>query len=520
MTPHLPRDWSAPPRKSWPPVGAEDFSVYAVRRYALHAELGAGSVATVHLARLRGPDGFARTVAVKRLRPQYAKDPELVAMLLDGARLAARVRHPNVVPALDVVTGDELLVVTEYVHGESLASLLRTLRGRDAQAPLPIVSGIFAGILRGVHAVTEARAAAGGAPEASADRPGLGRHDVSPQDILVGVDGIARLIDLGVGRAESAASAVMRASTSVTETLDDASEGRADRFAVATILWEAVAGRTLLPRISPEGFEPPSRYRPEVSPELDAVVAKGLARAAGSAFDSARDMALALEAAAAPATPSEIGLWVESLARPALDERARLLARAESAPPVVRAAVPSRPEPQVAESLAAPEAAPTRPDPSAELVTRRERGLVPSLLGTKRGLGVPDGGADSEEAFRALASARRSRRALRVALFAGAAVAATIAVVCARRVLALPQAPGTLAASALPAAGPSAEAPAVPSIAAATGPGREAEAEATAPPPRPAPAAATPPFPSSPKASNPKASKSHRAATSTRDDVL
>jgi hypothetical protein len=519
MNPQLPRDWSAPPRKSWPPVGAEDFSVYAVRRYALHAELGAGSVATVHLARLRGPDGFARTVAVKRLRPQYAKDPELVAMLLDGARLAARVRHPNVVPALDIVTGDEVLVVTEYVHGESLASLLRTLRGRDAQAPLPIVSGIFAGILRGLHAVTEARDG-GDAPPASADRPGLRRHDVSPQDILVGVDGIARLIDLGVGRAETAASAVMRASTSVTETLDDASEGRADRFAVATILWEAVAGRTLLPRISPEGIEPPSRYRPEVSPELDAVVAKGLARAAGSGFVSAREMAGALEAAVAPATPSEIGLWVESLAGPAHDERPRLLARAESAPPVARVAVPSRPEPQVAEPPAAPEAAPAGPAPSVALVTRREGGVV-SSPGTKRGLGAPDEAVESEEALRALASARRSRRALRVALFAGAAVAAMIAVVCARRVLAPPQAPGTLAASALPASGPSAEAPAVPSIAAATEPGPQSEAEAIAPmPPRPEAAPAAAPVLSSPKVSSPKASKSHRAATSTRDDVL
>ncbi len=91
------------------------------------------SVDTVHLGRLLGPAEFARTVAIRRLRPQFAKDAELVSMLLDGARLAARVRHPNVVPALDVVTAGEMLVVMEYVHGESLAKLLGTLRGRDGR---------------------------------------------------------------------------------------------------------------------------------------------------------------------------------------------------------------------------------------------------------------------------------------------------------------------------------------------------------------------------------------------------
>ncbi|WP_155798635.1 protein kinase domain-containing protein, partial [Sorangium cellulosum] len=93
----------------------------AVVRYLLFDEIGAGGMATVHLGRQLGSAGFRRTVAIKRLYPQFVRDPELVAMLLDEARVAARIRHPNVVSTVDVVSsGGEVLLVMEYVHGEPL----------------------------------------------------------------------------------------------------------------------------------------------------------------------------------------------------------------------------------------------------------------------------------------------------------------------------------------------------------------------------------------------------------------
>src|SRR5437764_773063 len=90
-----------------------------VGRYALYDVIASGGMAAVHIGRLLGPVGFARTVAIKRLHPNFASDPEFVAMLLDEARLAARIRHPNVVPTLDIVAeGKEILLVMEYVVGE------------------------------------------------------------------------------------------------------------------------------------------------------------------------------------------------------------------------------------------------------------------------------------------------------------------------------------------------------------------------------------------------------------------
>src|SRR5262245_36915719 len=87
-----------------------------VGRYAIHGKLASGSMATVHFGRLLGPAGFSRPMAIKRLNPSFAKDPEFVAMFLDEARLAARVQHPNVVATLDVVAkADELFLVMDYV---------------------------------------------------------------------------------------------------------------------------------------------------------------------------------------------------------------------------------------------------------------------------------------------------------------------------------------------------------------------------------------------------------------------
>src|SRR5262249_34685505 len=128
-----------------------------IGRYELADELASGGMATVHLGRLRGAIGFSRTVAIKRLHREYATVHEFVSMFVDEARLAARIRHPNVVQTLDVVeTGGELFLVLEYIHGESLARLLETARSDARPVPLPIIAGVVAGLLHGLHAAHEA----------------------------------------------------------------------------------------------------------------------------------------------------------------------------------------------------------------------------------------------------------------------------------------------------------------------------------------------------------------------------
>ena len=106
-------------------------SFTSVERYELLGELATGGMATVYLGRQRGPLGFSRTVAIKSMHPQLAKDASFRAMFIDEANLTARIRHPNVVPTLDIVQSDtKLLIVMEYVEGVSLSVLLRNAQKR------------------------------------------------------------------------------------------------------------------------------------------------------------------------------------------------------------------------------------------------------------------------------------------------------------------------------------------------------------------------------------------------------
>src|SRR5450755_4591382 len=114
-----------------------------IGRYALHGEIASGGMATVHYGRLLGPVGFSRTVAIKKLHAQFAKDPEFVTMFLDEARLCGRIRHPNVVPTLDVVTVEgEIFIVMEYVPGEALSKLLKVAWSQGLQMPPRVAATI------------------------------------------------------------------------------------------------------------------------------------------------------------------------------------------------------------------------------------------------------------------------------------------------------------------------------------------------------------------------------------------
>ncbi|HEU4535913.1 MAG TPA: protein kinase, partial [Polyangiaceae bacterium] len=121
-------------------------------------EIARGGMATVHFGRTGGSREFGRVVAIKRLLPEYAGDPEFASMFLDEARMAARVRHLNVVPKLDVVSeGAQVGLVLEYVHGETLMRLLRRAGEVGRAVPIDVVAAIGVGILSGLHAAHEAR---------------------------------------------------------------------------------------------------------------------------------------------------------------------------------------------------------------------------------------------------------------------------------------------------------------------------------------------------------------------------
>jgi eukaryotic-like serine/threonine-protein kinase len=310
-----------------------------IGRYVLYGAIASGGMATVHFGRLVGPAGFARPVAIKRLHAQFARDPEFVKMFLDEARLAARVSHPNVVQTLDLVEAtDEVFLVMDYVRGLALASLVRTLRAAGTRIPSAIAIGILVGVLEGLHAAHEAKNDMG-------ERLDLVHRDVSPQNILVGTDGVARLLDFGVakaaGRAQSTRDGQVKGK--VAYMAPEQVQGhpltrRTDIFAASVVLWEILTGRRLffgdsdadsLRRVLNDEVPLPSSIVPELPPELDCVVMRGLERDAAKRYATAHDMALDLGAFLSPAPAAAIGEWVERTAATELGERASRIAAIE-----------------------------------------------------------------------------------------------------------------------------------------------------------------------------------------------
>jgi serine/threonine-protein kinase len=226
----------------------------------------------------------------------------------------------------------------EYVEGESLAVLSRALREARTPIPIPIAVAITSSILHGLHAAHQATDLLG-VPL------GLVHRDVSPQNVIVGVDGVARLIDFGVAKAAGRCSVSRDGQLKgkipymAPEQIQGGVVGhRSDIYGAAVILWELLAGDRLfdgetqgvvLGRVLDDTVHPPSELNPLVSPELDALILRGLSRDGAQRFESARAFALQLEALVRPAMAAEISEWVHGIASASLAARGEKLARME-----------------------------------------------------------------------------------------------------------------------------------------------------------------------------------------------
>lgn len=340
---------SIAPADSLPPPGEDEVGQLTqagparqVGRCELFVEIAHGGMATVHLGRWLGAGGFVKTVAVKALHRQYARDPEFVRMFLDEARVVARIRHPNVMPIIDLVDdGGDLFIVMEYVHGVTLAHLLRQMKRRGDEIPIGIVLRIMSGVLHGLHAAHEAKDTTG--------RPmNIIHRDISPENIMVGADGYARLIDFGIASALGRATVTQDGQVkgkpsylSPEQVLGEDLDRRTDVYAASVVLWQALTGHRLFKaenmaamslKIIKGDRPPPSKLRDGVTRELDAIVLRGMAGAPKERFSDAELMAEAIEKAARMASHREVGQWVNSVAAPRLERAQTILAAVEGAP--------------------------------------------------------------------------------------------------------------------------------------------------------------------------------------------
>jgi len=296
-----------------------------VDRYELMGEIASGGMATVYLARLTGMGGFQRFVAMKRLHPHLASEKEFVEMFLDEARIAARIHHPNVVPILEVGASTVgYYLVMEYIEGDTLARLLARAASTGKKLPVSIALRIAIDMLSGLHAAHELH-------DDQNQPVNLVHRDVSPQNVLVGQDGIARITDFGVARAASrlTATRVGQLKGKIAYMAPEQAAGaedldrRADVFSSGIVIWEALAQKRLfkaeneaatLSRVIAEPVPLLFQIAPQVSKEVSGIVMRALDRDVNKRFLTCAAFADALEAAAAlkdkVATPRELAAYV------------------------------------------------------------------------------------------------------------------------------------------------------------------------------------------------------------------
>ena len=294
-----------------------------IGRYEVVGEIASGGMATVYLALLAGGRGAQRFVALKVLHPHLAREPEFVAMFLDEARLASSIRDPHVVPIAEIGrTEDGFFLVMDYVEGDTLARFAARAATRGTRLPRDVVVRVLLDTLTGLHAAHELTDDAGRSL-------GLVHRDVSPQNILLGTDGFARITDFGVARAASRLSSTRNgrlkgklAYMAPEQARSESTDRRADVFAAGILLWEMLAGRRLFKaeteaatilRVVVDLIPRLNSVAPDVPAPFDAVCAKALARNPDDRYQTARLMADGLAAAAAEvAASSPLDLGVAS----------------------------------------------------------------------------------------------------------------------------------------------------------------------------------------------------------------
>jgi eukaryotic-like serine/threonine-protein kinase len=310
-------------------------------RFDALAKIASGGTASVYVG--AGPGG--ELVALKRPHAHVLEDRRQRATLLREAELASSLHHPCIARVREVETaGEELQLVMDYVEGAALGTLIADEARADGRLPPRVAVRIVLDACAGLEAVHEQRDPAGRAL-------GLVHRDVSPQNILVGTDGVARLSDFGIAKAvyEGAPSTTQgtlkgKLGYMAPEYVRRGAIDRAvDIFAMGVVLWESLAGRRLfrgeneaetLDRVLRDEPPPLAEVAPELAP-FDAVVAGAVAKDPGARFPAASSLAAALEGAApaigGAASHAEVGAYVAQAAGAELASRRAAIAAARPA---------------------------------------------------------------------------------------------------------------------------------------------------------------------------------------------
>jgi eukaryotic-like serine/threonine-protein kinase len=328
--------------------------------YLVYERLGSGGMATVHRALKTGIEGFQRPVALKRLLSQYAGDQEFVRGFVREARLASRLHHSNIAQTFDLGRVEHTYYIAmELVDGVDLRHLLRHIAYSVGPMPVPLTLSLMI-------QVCDALDYAHTFPDETGKSIGIVHRDVSPSNVIVGRDGVVKIIDFGIAKASSAtlftASGVLKGKFSymAPESLDGNIDARGDLFAVGVLFYELLTARPLfkgktdfdtLEMVKRMNPLPPSTINRAVSADVDQLVMTALAKNPAERWQTASAMRNAMssiaEQPAMRATHLDVPRWIEwALEQPtrpeAWDEESKVIEIEQAATQIGAAPVPAR----------------------------------------------------------------------------------------------------------------------------------------------------------------------------------
>jgi eukaryotic-like serine/threonine-protein kinase len=274
------------------------------QRYRVLEKLASGGMAEVFLAESAGLEGFKKRVAIKRVLPHLSEKKRFISMFLDEARLSAHLSHSNCVQVFDIGVGDNAyFIVMEYVDGADLKAILESLRKRGREIPPEDAVFICIKICEGLCYAHELKDSDGKAF-------GVVHRDVSPPNVLITKNGEIKIVDFGLARAstqlEKSEPGIIKGKFSYLcpeAALGKDVDHRADIFAVGIILWEMLSGRRLFQgdtdfatvKLVQQAIVPPiTKLNPKTDATLESILGKALARDPAQRFQSARELAIAL----------------------------------------------------------------------------------------------------------------------------------------------------------------------------------------------------------------------------------
>ncbi|MEQ1506162.1 MAG: protein kinase, partial [Myxococcota bacterium] len=309
-------------------------------RYQLVRRIGVGGMAELFLARATDGPLTGQLVAIKRILPAFSDNNTFVGMFRDEARISSELRHPNVVRTFEVSTrGDDLYLVMEFLDGETVRSILRALPSGWRAVPVPHAVRIAIGVADGLHHAHERSDGAG--------RPlRLVHRDVSPQNVMVTVDGAVKVLDFGIAKVTNRVVETHHGTMkgkipymSPEQTAGEALDRRSDVYAIGVILYELTVGRRpykadsdfgLIRQIQEQPIPRPTESIRDYPPELEAIVLKALARRRGQRYQTAAELAADLRRFAidrrldlSPGALAPLLATVRSVSQPGTDETPR-----------------------------------------------------------------------------------------------------------------------------------------------------------------------------------------------------